>query len=544
MPSHFRSALENALDGHQWLSHEVLDTVARQLVQGLPATRDAAIKQVLQTNLAGLSVSSVSGDVVYRIANDTWPTLLASFAPGGNQEGARLRKAVQRAAQAYGFLGKRNRSAYNPWPTQPYCPWLRHTLRRRGDTRMDKLGRWIAVDTQSFHSLRGNRYTGCYFREYAMGTAMLRPSSRSGPYHPPQRVPDNFSKEHFWKWAARVARWNLLIPNNRVATFRAAHGAWVLRQQGLPRGFHVGAKRTQAAFVLYVRQRGDSLTTTEGRSVVRLLKGRFSQSVLGTAGGVRASAAAQTYFEPLSKRAVVANAWRPYWHARLVPMPRIATRGRQARRRRLSRLITHPVRACHPNSPGCKMVGQALVEACLVLVLLSALLTAVLRVGDTLADTQRDDNDSRLHAFAVDPGRGGVTRGAGMRREPGGEGPAVKEMRQAWHYADRSAVIAQVGVRVSAVFREGGARLDDRATQRALGRSAAAWKVAAARSLRLARRIDVQTQPVDSAWGRQAVSFDWLNRWSHVDVRRRRVAARRGAMRWRARGSLLIGSMN
>ena len=509
MSADMRSALDHAMAEHQRSSHDVLDTVARRLVIGLPATRDAAIEHVLKANLPGLNVSRADGDVVYRIERDSWPALLESFGRGGSKDAAYLRLAVQRAVSAYGFVGKRNRSAFNVFPSVPYCPWLRHVLRRRGDTRMDKHGRWIAADTQSFHALRGNRYIGCYYREYAMGWAMKRPSSRAPSVDSAPKVPDNFSEEHFWRWARRATRWNLLLAHNRIGNLRGARDAWISDQRGLPRGFDVVRGRQTASIEISLRQAGGSVMTTDGRSAVRPVIGRLVQSVLGEGRGVHASAAAQTYFDsPKSKKRLSrANAWRPYWQARLVPLSRSSRRPGSFR--------------------GTGMGGQALIEACLVLVLLGVLWFGVAQVGELTFETQRDDHASRLHAFTADPGQGGSMRLTVLHREPGGVGAAAHDMRKAWRYADRTAVISRVGTRESVVLRNAGARFDDGATQRLLGRSQAAWGMAAKTSIRAGRRIDTQIHPVDRAWSRQAVSFDWLERWANVEVRRRRPSTRR-----------------
>src|SRR3546814_4145351 len=65
-----------------------------------------------------------------------------------------LRSLVEDVAQLYGFLSPRNDTAFNNWVVDARCPGLRHQLRRRGSTELDRQGRWQSADTLSFHALR------------------------------------------------------------------------------------------------------------------------------------------------------------------------------------------------------------------------------------------------------------------------------------------------------------------------------------------------------------------------------------------------------
>ena len=118
---------------------------------------------------------------------------------------------MEQAAGRFGFLDRRNETRRNPWPVSMYCPILRHELRRRGSTWLGPDGRWGALDTQSFHALRSNRWVGCYYREYAMGWGTAQ-GQKSRP--PPdldyvESPPEDFSAQDFWRWVELSTNWNI-----------------------------------------------------------------------------------------------------------------------------------------------------------------------------------------------------------------------------------------------------------------------------------------------------------------------------------------------
>lgn len=162
--------LARAYAEHDRVVHRVLDKGAASAVAGLPASRDRLMRAVLQDNYSqadggGLASFSQAGTVPsLRLLSDGWPGFVQRQT-ATRQAG--LRPAVEQAAARFGFLERRNETRRNPWPVSMYCPVLRHELRRRGSTWLGPDGRWGALDTQSFHALRSNRWVGCYYREYS-----------------------------------------------------------------------------------------------------------------------------------------------------------------------------------------------------------------------------------------------------------------------------------------------------------------------------------------------------------------------------------------
>lgn len=165
------AGLAQAYAEHDRVVHQVLAVGMASAVADLPATRARLMRLVLQDNHPTAPVPSI------RMLSDGWPGYLERRDAMGH---AGLRSAVEQAVQRYDFAGRRDGTRRNAVPAVAHCPRGHHTLRRRGATWLGADGRWGAVDTQSFHSLRFNRWAGCYLREYAMGWgAVLGDGSRA-----------------------------------------------------------------------------------------------------------------------------------------------------------------------------------------------------------------------------------------------------------------------------------------------------------------------------------------------------------------------------
>ncbi|WZB65885.1 hypothetical protein WJ971_26065 [Achromobacter xylosoxidans] len=163
--------LAQAYAEHDRVVHQVLAVGMASAVADLPATRARLMRLVLQDNHPTAPVPSI------RMLSDGWPGYLERRDAMGH---AGLRSAVEQAVQRYDFVGRRDGTRRNAVRAVAHCPQGHHTLRRRGATWLGADGRWGAVDTQSFHSLRFNRWAGCYLREYAMGWgAVLGDGSRA-----------------------------------------------------------------------------------------------------------------------------------------------------------------------------------------------------------------------------------------------------------------------------------------------------------------------------------------------------------------------------
>lgn len=284
---------------HEETVHVILEQARHAVANDLGRARDAAIAAVLAANYA-----ATAGEPSFTVNDDTLPGKLVHH--GASPRGD-LRVMVELAVSPYGFLKARNDTARNPWPVSRQCPWLRHELRRRGDTRFGLDGRWQAHDTLSFHALRSNRRIGCYFREYAMGWG--RVSVRDG--EPPGFVfhddpPQDFSEQDFWRWVRAATDWGLLDGrDNRLAnSYAVLRGSrWAAR--GLP-GF------------TDLRRQGDGAQSLSfGLRVVLSVPGKGA----GGVSAVTVHSAAQTDFLRPGRRAdgrhELPNLFHPYWQARL-----------------------------------------------------------------------------------------------------------------------------------------------------------------------------------------------------------------------------------
>ena len=552
-----QAALVRAIKGHTRATHVTLGNTARALVQGLPVARAMAIEQVLAANLPP-SVAA-GPDVQWDIVRDEWASLLVRRAPLANSALADL---VRRSVEPYGFLAKRHRTAYNPWSIHPACPWMLHTLARRGATWMDDTGRWQAVDTQSFQARRFNRHIGCYYREYAMGWGAVRGSPARTKTSSEDDLPD-LSKEAFWRWARRATRWDLRLAENRVAGLRAMMRAWAPPQRGLTPWYDILEQgRLSSTFELEVRQNASTIPTSDRPTTGFRPLGWFRFLGLGDRP-MRVRAAAQAYFSP-ERGQSAASVFRPQWRARL--------------------------------SPTWRESGQALIEMTLALILLLTLAGAALLMGERIQQHLGDDQTSRWLAFTALPDdayAGSVSRAGSKipasaltaiattpsistsastasatsasstsetlgwtsvskatparalpsasvsvstplmpRAQPGGVNRDAIEMRRAWAYADQGLVSAQVGTRTTVVARDAGHHHDHRATQTRLAESQSAWRRANDASRKIARTIEAQAGRADDGWQRPSLSLDWLTPWSPQDIRqrqRRRQQTRRTA---------------
>jgi hypothetical protein len=282
--------LAQAFAAHEAMVHGTLAAVQEDIVSGLPSARRAAVEHI---------VSLQYGDDRTRVEiyDDAWPAFLRKL------QAARLLPAVADVAQRYAFLAPRDHTERNPWLVQVRCPWLRHELRRRGQTVLNEAGVWESMDTQSYHALRSNRWIGCYYREYEMGWGWIpaqKGSQSSVPYS--EQPPDDFSMQDFWRWVTANTSWNLFGGgDNPMANSRAYARRARWPSLGLPSMWDVAATAEETGFSLRLQRPGD-----DGRLYTAL-------------------SAAQAYFRRprprFDGRAESANTFRPYWLARLTGAP-------------------------------------------------------------------------------------------------------------------------------------------------------------------------------------------------------------------------------
>lgn len=283
--------LAAAYSRHDALTRSVLASAAAQVATGLADTRNQAIREVLNANFPE------DDDYELSISDGAMHPFLA--AQPGNPV---LRPFLRELTQLYGFLEPRNDTARSMLPVSARCPTRRHELRRRGSTTLGEDGLWQALDTQSYHALRSNRWIGCYYREYPMGWGWIPPEAAE-----PSDVeyiddpPENFADQDFWRWVRDSTDWNISVSGGNPLANSWAHRD---RQQwaggGLP-VFHAVASSHQphAYFSVSLRRSGRGRLTLHSQS------------------------AAETYFRRPNARSdgrrEAANTFHPYWQARLRP---------------------------------------------------------------------------------------------------------------------------------------------------------------------------------------------------------------------------------
>ena len=320
--------LASAFGEHDRVVHQVLEASAASAVAGLAASRERIMNKVLSANLSDDAPASGAGaapgrGASLRLLSDGWPGYVARRL--ATRE-AGLRPAVEQAVQRHGFLDRRNATRRNPWMVHPLCPLHRHELRRRGYTWLGPDGRWGALDTQSYHALRFNRWRGCYFREYAMGWGTAQGQKIKAPegLEYVDEPPLDFSDQDFWRWVELSTNWDLLKDiSNPMANSYAMAAAQRWPGRGLPAYRDIALPRSgePLRFAVAVRLAGASLKTTDADSAVRAPFRRFRYAALGPEDAVTVTSAAETYFARPERRAdgrdELATLFRPYWQARL-----------------------------------------------------------------------------------------------------------------------------------------------------------------------------------------------------------------------------------
>jgi hypothetical protein len=330
--------LKQAFAEHDRTVHDVLERVTTTALQEIETLRTQAIFSVLRANLAlsappdGTQRGHLRADDSLQAGADRLQvTLLSDNLHGYLQRypgnaGVGLRPMLQQAVGRYAFLNPREATQRNGWLVSPRCPFLRHELRRRGATWLDKDGRWGAADTESFHALRSNRYIGCYYREYAMGWGYVQEGNTPPGVNFPHvdNPPANFSQQDFWRWVQQSTAWNIYSGSaNPLANSYAIRDGAQWPSRGLPSYVEVAASRSHDSlrFALAVWQQGSKPTTNVAHRV-RAPLGPFAYIGLHPHEGIRVTSAAETYFErPVSRtdgQTELNNLFRPYWQARRV----------------------------------------------------------------------------------------------------------------------------------------------------------------------------------------------------------------------------------
>ncbi|WP_019936184.1 pilus assembly protein TadG-related protein [Bordetella sp. FB-8] len=302
-----------AYQAHDDLVYGTLLHAAQQAVATLPRQREAMIQAILRANYPELQGQPQS--LQWRVLSDGWPGYVRS------RSGQALRPLAYAAVGRYDFLQPRNFTRTNNWIVQKACPQKRHELRRRGETRMDGDGNWSSFDSLSYHSLRWNKWIGCYYREYPMGWGLA--GDRLGG-DTVQRAPEDFSSQDFWRWVSANTSWNIFSGvSNPLADAYAWMESVSPRGRGLPDSHEVSSAGETAPlrFAIAVRQQAASLPVSGGASRIAWA-GAYALRVFQPGDGLTVNAAAETYFVRPQPRGDGKNEkptlFRPYWQAHRV----------------------------------------------------------------------------------------------------------------------------------------------------------------------------------------------------------------------------------
>lgn len=268
--------------------------------------RNKAIEEVLQQNYPGFTIQRVGQQPFTNTKEKhlSWwveevdpERMTALFHPS-----SAYRSFILEVAKVYHFLDERQHLAKSLYPVSQRCPTWRHELRRQGSTTLDAQGNWQSIDTQSYHALHSNQWIGCYYREYPMGWGWVPGQVDSVPseIEYAENLPDNFSKEDFWRWVNRVTKWNIFGGmRNPFANSLAIKDRSRWEGGGLPPYVDIvnAERKSSLKFILSVQQ-----AKVHGHTLLQ-------------------KAAAETFFErPTSRRdrhLEKANLWHPYWQAKL-----------------------------------------------------------------------------------------------------------------------------------------------------------------------------------------------------------------------------------
>lgn len=288
--------LYRAFSEHDKAVHEVLQATSLAVKQSLEKARNNAIEKVIHANYPETHIQQ---NLSWKILNDSAPGFSAVFAPNGN-----YRSLIGQVAGVYGFLGERNDIHKNSWMVNKSCPWMRHELRRKGETMLDESGNWQSIDTQSYHALRSNKWIGCYFREYPMGWGWVPANAKSIVMDVPhvEDSPDNFSEIDFWRWVQQATKWNIFGgTDNPLANSRAVAASQRWAGGGLPGYVDIANAKEQPAMKFTL-----SLTRKDAWG-----------------HDFTINSTAKTFFERPQPRTdgrrENANFWHPYWQASLIP---------------------------------------------------------------------------------------------------------------------------------------------------------------------------------------------------------------------------------
>jgi hypothetical protein len=327
-----------AFQRHDEVIHRVIELVRGEQIRRLSSHRQYVLEQVLVQNV-GASGSSMGGTALAELGLEVNVTVddLPGFISRFSSAEANWQALLKRVSKQYGFLNDRHHTTRNVWAVNLRCPHKRHELRRKGSTRLGANGAWSVQDHQSFHALRYNRVIGCYQREYPMGWALVNstPSSRAQPDAPraSETEPQNFAKEAFWRWVNQQPNggWNIFSGGDNHLARRLAYASEIRwSTQGMPSFTALTSKHKESIRLAIAVTQQSPLIHVGDATEEQRFGGRFTLSSSERAHGLRAEAAAQTYFSPprASGNVIIApNLFQPFWRARLIDIAETKQRG-------------------------------------------------------------------------------------------------------------------------------------------------------------------------------------------------------------------------
>lgn len=189
-----------ALMRHDQTVHRLIYRTQHALVHNWDSRKSRVFERAMSKNLDysddanGLITFDQLG-VQWRSDIDQMKSLI-QFATGRDDQWMAM---INAAISSHDYLNDRDYAVKNRWVVSPKCPWRRHALRRRGKTQINSQGRWQADDTISYHSVRSNKWIGCYMREYPMGWSSVVPNHSVNEMN--ADAPRTFSSQAYWKWA-------------------------------------------------------------------------------------------------------------------------------------------------------------------------------------------------------------------------------------------------------------------------------------------------------------------------------------------------------
>lgn len=318
-------ALLRAIHEHDVTVHEVLALTAASVAGHMNDYRDQTMLHVLRENFPemdarfiNLASSGADGPTaVLQLETSDHSSSPSIRSLAGNGPG-QFRQLVEEAVSRYRFAHRRDWTVQSGASVKSMCEGRLHELRRRGHTRLDEKGHWIAQDSLSFHKVLGNKISRCYHRENPLGWGRTRSADAARPEgsRPPSRFPD----EDYWVWATRHTDWDIFEgTENFYADTNAEFDAWQTTARGLPdyydlteSGRDLGLHFSIVLRLLRASPPGVGASQTSGANVLDMLR---------LPGAITVNAAANTYYhQPAEHEAHVsdrANLFRPRWQARL-----------------------------------------------------------------------------------------------------------------------------------------------------------------------------------------------------------------------------------